>query len=283
MADKTLPGSYVSVNDFIKDATGINTATLQPAILPRFIARASRWADRKCRQPLYTTLNSDTLLLDSYPEGYSVDGSGFIKAFPAQFPIQTISSLSYQPPMTSTATVIDPTTAFAMNRWLRIEGYWSFLRKMDARLLLGYTAGFCINTTSAAVSAGATAIPMNTLPQIGVVSTETTLNGWQPGQLLEIQDDVNTELVTIASVSGLTINTVAPLAFAHTADTMLADPMFANAQQAVILLASVLIKTRGVGPVALRDENVRREPASQEDMDLENQADALLSDFKVYA
>ena len=52
MSDLTLPGSYISVQDFTQSNTGIDPGSLQAGELARFIFRASRRCDTICKQVL---------------------------------------------------------------------------------------------------------------------------------------------------------------------------------------------------------------------------------------
>jgi hypothetical protein len=282
--DTTLPGSYISVATFTNEATGLDLTTLNPGVLARKIQAASRWCDRICKQTLYATLDTVTLLENAEPDGFAISTSdGSLMLYPRQFPITSIVSINVSTFYGTTEMPVDLTTVGLFPRFAQVDG--AFLIKNSAiRIILQNTNGWCVSTTSAVAAAGASTISVNLLPQIGagLVGAEPILYGWLPGQVLEIQDGDATETVTILSTATNVITLTGTTQYRHAKDTMVMDPAFANAQQACMLKASDEIKSRGIGPVMLRDEAMEAADAKHgERHDDQAEAIDLLTDYMV--
>jgi hypothetical protein len=107
-----------------------------------------------------------------------------------------------------------------------------------------YVSGF--PHTSLAKAAKAKDSTLEVAPS---VPNGTELYGVYPGTQLTIHDGANTEVIVVASTSGLTLNLVSPLVYAHTLPTapnttrVSAIPWIV--EQATISLVSNLIKMRG--------------------------------------
>lgn len=103
-----------------------------------------------------------------------------------------------------------------------------------------YVNGFGNTFLSAAVSAGTTAIPVQ------------SVIGFYPGQTVTLWDGMNNENVTIASVGSTTITVSTGLTYAHgTGCNLSALP--ATVKQAVIHLVVGLVKQRGQGGLVLNE------------------------------
>lgn len=268
MADKTIPGSYISPGMFSQAGTGIDPNVFAPGELARYIYRASRRADKICKQTLYATQDTVQLLEDRSPEGYSIDlTDGLLKFFPKRFPIRQVVSLTQQfsssdapGPITSSWIHIESMAG----RWGWVEGTWFTYRHQmpPMYLVLVYQSGWLATTLSApSDNGGPGGVGRLTLtPQPG----QSNVIGVVAGQQIEIQD-ANPEIATVASVSGNVVTCTAPLATAtHAADTFVVEESFdeysfADVQQATINLTSFFIKQKGIAPLVLKDERV--EPA----------------------
>jgi|SRR5579859_2373287 len=292
MADKTLPGSYISVGDFTQALTGIDPSSLAAGELARVIYRASRRCDRICRQVLYSTLDSVQLLEDRQPEGYSVDLSdGILKFFPKRFPIRSVTSITQQFSSSDNPAAIQSSWIHidSSARWGWIEGTWSTYKRQMPPMYLQFTyVNGWLATTLAAVSnnSGPGGVGQLTLvPQPG----QATVQGIYAGQALEIQD-ATPEIAVVASVAGNVVTLTAPLTTpAHAADVFVVESSFdelsfADVQQATINLASFAIKNKGIAPLVLKDERIEPQRRKQlMDVDLFDEAVELLVPFTVQA
>jgi len=123
-----------------------------------------------------------------------------------------------------------------------------------------YVNGFPHTALAADVAAGAQTIEL--------VATSATggLFGVYPGTQLRIVDGVLSESVTVESVTGATITTAAPLAYAHATpaapDFTPVTALPADVDLAVIFFTTALIKTRGDNSLVL-DELTEPEHISQ--------------------
>jgi hypothetical protein len=289
--DVTLPGSYISTQDFTLDATGIDPSTLQTGSLARFIYRASRRVDRICKQVLYSTLDTVQLLEDRTPEGYSIDLSdGLLKFFPKRFPIRSVTSITQQFSSSDTPAAIQSSWIHVDSgmRWGWIEGTWSTYKRQLPPMYLVYTdVNGWLATTLSVVSAnsGPGGVGQLTLvPQPG----QATVQGVYPGQTLEIQD-TTPEIAVVASVSGNVVTLAAPLVTAaHAKDTFVVEQSFdelsfSDVQQATINLTAFYIKNKGIAPLVLKDEGIQPQRLSKVNYDLVDEAVELLVPFTVQA
>lgn len=289
MADKTLPGSYISIGDFTQALTGIDSAALAPGELARVIHRASRRCDRITRQVLYSTLDSVQLLEDRHPEGFSIDLSdGLLKFFPKRFPIRSVTSITQQFSSADTPAAITSSWIHidSSGRWGWVEGNWSAFKAdiPPTYLQLVYVNGWMATTLATASSnGGPSGVGLLTLvPQPGQASVQ----GIYAGQALEIQD-ATPEIVTVASVSGNVVTLTAPLTTsAHAADTFVVESSFnelsfSDVQQATINLTSFMIKNKGIAPLVLKDERIEPQSLSKTDRGLVEEAIDLLVPFTV--
>lgn len=112
-----------------------------------------------------------------------------------------------------------------------------------------YVNGYPHTSLAAAVTAGATTVT------VAPTDGSTGLLGVYTGTRMTIVDDVNTETFTVASVSGAVITTTAPLLYNHdvpgSPDFLPVTAIPADVEEAVILLVTTLIKTRGDNALAL--------------------------------
>lgn len=287
MPDLTLPGSYASVGLFTQTYTGIDVTVLKPGELARALDRSSRWVDRICKQTLYAQLDTVELYQDARPQGYSIDLSeDKLYLFPKKFPIRSITSLTQQysasdnpAAVTPSWIHIEPSARFA---W--VEGSWTMFRDQLPRmyLVLAYVNGFAVSTLTA--DAAAAQPVLNLTPPPG----QTAIQGFTPGQVLELQD-ATPETVTVLSVSGNQVTLTANLANPHSKDTMVIEPMFigdlgfGDVQQATMLLTQWLLKTKGIAPLQLRNEEVQPARAGGPEQELIDEATELLEPFTVHA
>ncbi|HEV2036887.1 MAG TPA: hypothetical protein VGU71_22275 [Candidatus Dormibacteraeota bacterium] len=284
--DTTLPGSYISTQDFSQSNTGIDPSTMPAGELARFIFRASRRCDRVCKQVLYSTLDTVQLLEDRSPEGYSIDLSdGILKLFPKRFPIRSITSVTQQfssseapAPIQSNWIHIDSGA-----RWAWIEGTWSsFKRQLPPMyLVFTYVNGWMATTLRSQAASGQAVL--NLVPQPG----QTTVQGIYAGQALEIQD-ATPEVVQVLSVAGNAVTLTANLVSTHAADTFVVESSynelsFSDVQLATLNFTAFFIKNKGIAPLVLKDERIEGQKISKSDFGLVEEAIDLLLPFTVQA
>lgn len=254
--------------------------------MARIIYRASRRADRICRQVLYSTTDTVQLLEDRAPEGFSVDLSdGILKFFPKRFPIRSIVSISQQFSSSDAPALIQASWIHVDSsaRWGWVEGTWSSYKRQfpPMYLVLTYVNGWMATTLAAPANSGQPVL--NLVPQPG----QATVQGVYAGQALEIQD-ATPEVVVVQSISGNAVTLTANLAFNHGVDTMAVETSFdelsfADVQQATLNIASFFIKEKGIAPLVLKDERVEPQRLSKTDRSLMDEAVELLQPFTVQA
>jgi|SRR5579872_3546522 len=286
MADLTLPGSYASTGVFTQTYTGIDPAALKPGELARALYRGSRWVDRICRQTLYAQLDTIEVHEDRSPQGFSVDlTDGLLKVFPKKFPIRSVVSLTQQYSSADTPAAI-PTSQIHIDPdsrsiWVEANLWPTFRHSMPPMyLLLSYVNGFAVTTLASQANAGQAVL--NLVPPPG----QTAVQGFYAGQMLSLQDAAP-ESVTVLSVSGNSVTLTANLAQNHPADTMVIEPIyqdlgFDDVQQATLLLTENLLKTKGIGPLVLKNDAVQASRQAPE-QDLVLEATQLLEPFTAFA
>ena len=113
-----------------------------------------------------------------------------------------------------------------------------------------YVSGWPHSTLAADVDAGGMSLTVNP-PVPGASEFFAAL----PGNPLTIKDGQNTETVVIESVSGLTVNTVSGLQYAHQVpeapDALSVTALPDNIEEACIALTNLLIKTQGMRAMIL--------------------------------
>ena len=282
----TLPGSYISRQDFTQAETGIDPGALPAGELERIIYRASRTADMMCKQVLYSTLDTVQVLEDRSPEGYSIDlTDGLLKIFPKRFPIRSVTSITQQFSSSNSPAAITSSWIHidSSARWIWVEGTWfSYKRQLPPMyLVLAYVNGWLATTLQSQAAGGQANLTL--VPQPG----QATVQGVYAGQILEIQD-ATPEVVTVQSISGNVVTLTANLASTHAADTFVVETSydelsFANVQQAVIHLTTYFIKEKGIAPLVLKDERIEPSRRTGPEQDLWDKAKELLLPFTVQA
>ena len=280
MPDTTLPGSYISVTDFSESYTGIDPSTLQPGELARAIRRASGLVDRHCKQILYSTVDAVTLMEGSSGQGFSINrNTGFIEAFPRQFPIQAVTSAGLRSTVTAPPVNIDPSLVQIARRYLIIEGDYRYYRMPgygQLMLDLNYTNGYPATTLATQASSGQAVAALVPQPRA------TTVQGFLPGVQVEFSDGTP-ETMTVQSVNGNNVTFTTNFTQTHNPDTFVSPPEFEPVKMATIWIVSYLIKTRGIGVVSLRDEAITAGKQGTGEQNLLADAIDALVDFTVYA
>lgn len=280
--DKTLPGSYVSVTEMNNAYTGLDLTTLQPGEVARAIRRASSWVDKICRQNLFASQDKVILAENNYPEGYTFDRrTGYLMLFPKQFPINSITSLSYQYGINPVQpTTLDTAFCQIFPRYIMVQTSFllSHIQPYPDPLLLTltYLNGYAAALTASPVASGQATATF--VPQPG----QATVQGFTPGTVVEFQDGLP-ETMTVLSVSNNVVTFTTNFANTHAADIMAAPLSFAIPQQATINIASYLLKEKGLGPMALHDNAFTSNKQNDLPRDLLVDCEEMLVDYIVYS
>lgn len=229
--------SDLSSADLVIEASGPGSSAAQTAELTRLIARASSVVDQWTYQPLYAHTRTDTRPL--------VPDSGSQRlAFRCQdFPVRSLVSARWMGsinagwnPLADPAVVIlgdldvGHQIVFASGPWL---GYGSW-GAPPVILQTTYVAGYPNAALSAAVSAGATTLPVDTTVGMAV------------GDGYTLYDSAATETVTVASVGTSSVTITTGLVNAHAAGIRLGNLPEA-VTLATIWLVNAMVKTRRAG------------------------------------
>ena len=283
---------YLTTQEYLTSPTAVDTTSLgstaasgntaaQTAALAVAIARASSWADSICHQVLAATSDTDPV------RRYRVNRWGNVRVPLRYRPVLEIDAVTVG--MTpSTMAALDSNDAADI----------AFIGTSVVEIpVLGLTP-----PTSALSYYGSGGITLNSWPLVQV----TYVNGWPnttlatspgqpsttwtvasalgiyPGTQLTFYDGMNTELATVASVTGNTVTLTAATAYNHpTGCSVSALPP--AVKQAVVCLTSVIIKTRGseavemeAGPEGTPSKEEAAEAGAVEDM---GEAVDLLTEF----
>ena len=246
----TIP--YLTIEEYKNAPTAIDLDNLvfnsqdpdaQDAELRNVIGRASSWADTQCNQVLGATLETEQQRTRITPS----DGS--IRLHPRFSPIVALTDFNYGYP-TNMASLGDCSIAWIEEQEIIIPnaqlGNWtsqgplsfgSYNGGYQNEIFVRYTyvAGFT-NTVVATPSAiGATQI---------IVSNPV---GITAGQMLNIYDGMNTELITVANTyvfGSTTVPVTNPMLYAHDVDTSV-SALPPAIKEAVILITTAFLKVRG--------------------------------------
>ncbi len=259
---------YISVSMYNFAPTAMDTSALVPGgsasdqvqSLFDTINRASRWADR------YVFGSDPAAKGASLAATLSVESAtvrivrGSLRLICDYKPILEVTGVDIGVDALTLASVGDSTASritfgrrtiyvpvssnyFMTNNQQVSQQYITTSSGMEAYCVWSYVSGYPHTSLASNVAAGATTVPL--------VSTDGNggLYGVYPGTQMAIKDGVNTETFQVASVSGSTITTVQPLAYAHTVpsapDFLPVTALSDDITLAVIFLTTALIKTRG--------------------------------------
>ena len=232
---------YITAAEYMASPTGVNVSQLVPRGTPEqnddalriVIERASSYADTFCRQVLAATL-------DTQSGRYRIQRTGFLQIPAERSPIIAVNSIkvgftpssltdigTYENVWIDRKVVSFPIQTVKMQPLVN-----SLYTDGRAYAVMTYVNGYANTLTTASATAGATSLTVDST--LGVV----------PGMELSIYDPAVTETVTVVSVTDTTITIAAPLQFNH-ATGVSVSCLPPAVKQAVVLLASALIKTRG--------------------------------------
>lgn len=228
---------YVTPGEFIAAGTGVNVATLvvggsteqNTDALEAKILAASGMADSFCNQVLACTTE---VLAGNFRITDSV-----LKVPVTQLPIVQVNGISVGSPQKMTELDTLEYVTFPYPNVVAFPYAGGNGGRVD--VVMNYIAGFANTRLAAAAALGATVLTVgNTL---GIV----------PGLQMTIADSGKTERVIVIDTTATTVTLATPTRFQH-AEGVSLSALPAAIKQAVILLTSVLIKTRGTQAVVLQ-------------------------------
>lgn len=246
----TIP--YLTLEEYKSAPTAIDLDNLvwnsqdpdvQDAELRNVIGRASSWADTYCNQVLGATVETEQQRTRITPS----DGS--IRLHPRFSPIVALTDFNYGYP-TNMANLGDCSSAWIEEQEIIIPntqlGNWtsqgplsfgSYNGGYQNEIFVRYTyvAGFTNTYVAEPSDVGDTQI---------VVHDGT---GITAGQMLNIYDGSDTELVTVADTyvfGSTTVPVTRPMVYAHNADTSV-SALPPAIKEAVILITTAFLKVRG--------------------------------------
>lgn len=232
---------YITPAEYMASPTGVNVSQLVPRgteaqnddALATMIARASAYADAFCKQVLSATKEVTA-------GRYRVQRSGLMRIPVTYSPIVAVESVAigYSPsamvPLTDMSNVwVDrKVVTFPIGSTPILPVFGATAPDGKAYVIVDYVNGFANTLLSAPVAAGATSITVDSI--VGIYA----------GLELTIYDPGATETRVVSAVSGNTVTFNSPVLFSHeTGNNVSALPD--SIKQAVVLLTSALIKTRG--------------------------------------
>lgn len=246
----TIP--YLTLEEYKNAPTAIDLDNLvfnsqdpeaQDAELRNVIGRASSWADTYCNQVLGATLETEQQRTRITPS----DGS--IRLHPRFSPIVALTDFNYGYP-TNMANLGDCSNAWIEEQEIIIPnaqlGNWT----SQGPLSFGsYNGGyqneiFVRYTYVAGYTNTVVAVP-SLVGDTQIIVTNPT--GITAGQMLNIYDGLNTELVTVANnyvFGNATVPLAAPMLYAHDIDTSV-SALPPAIKEAVILITTAFLKVRG--------------------------------------
>jgi hypothetical protein len=261
--------SYLTVAEYVNSPTAVNvsqlvaggTALQNADALVQVLARASSWADTICHQVLAATLETQIGKFRQRPDGISV-----VVDFT---PVVQVVSVAIGSKATALIELTD-LSGVDIDRKVLILPVAALPSTADrVAVRVAYVAGFANGITIVAAAAGASTLTLDNTLGVG------------PGMSLMVYDPGTSEAVTVASTSGNTITLAAPLRYPH-ATGVNASAMPPIIKQAVVLLASALIKTKGAQAIVM--QSMSGQPSSKQARDVngtdeESLARMMLRDF----
>ncbi len=262
----TISLPYISPSEYRFAPTSVGTQTLVPGAvspqtaslqsLSQVLMRASQWVNEICFPTpdgsLAATLITDSTIAKIKP-------SGNVVLICNVRPIREVISVAVGPnssqlsPLTESAasaivvakaTITIPSFATGSGP-APYFGLWPSING-EVFILWQYVAGFPHTALASDVALGATTIDVTATNLAG--NGLTGVDAFTLPMQFRIIDGANTETVTAAAVSGLTLTLAQPTQFAHTVpaspDFLAVTSIPANIEQATISLTNVLIKMR---------------------------------------
>jgi hypothetical protein len=264
------PIPYLSISQYKYAPTAMDTSDLvvsgtaadQDRALADTLRRASAWADRIC------------FGADAAAKGASLAATLSVQV--AQVPVLgrqlrlvcdykpviQVNGIDLGPSMNALAPLADPTGIRIGRRTIyvplsagivgRDNGAFTFSTAGSSYAVVwSYVNGYPHTQLASAVTAGSSTV------NVAATDGGTGLLGVLNGMRMTIVDGVDTETFVVASVSGTTITTATPLLYDHALpaapDFLPVTSIPSDVEEAVILLSTVLIKTRGDNSLVLEE------------------------------
>ena len=237
----TVTSPYITPAEYLASPTGVNVSQLVPRgtedqnadALKTVIIRASSYADQICRQVLAATRDIES-------GRYRLQRGGVLR-IPATFsPVIAVEQITVGFAPSSMATVTDMSNVWVDRKVVTtpigtlplVPTYGALAPDGRVYATMTYINGWANGLLTSAASTGNTTL---------IVDNPL---GMAPGVQLTIFDSGKTEVIYVQSVSGNTITLTTPLVYDHAVGVNVSA--FPDAiKQAIVLLTSALIKTRG--------------------------------------
>ena len=262
------PIPYISNSQYAFAPTAMDVSNLidggtpaaQTRALADVIRRASAWADRVCFGADAAAKGASLAATLSVQSAQLPVLGGELRLVCDYKPIIQVNGVDLGANMASLAPLADASVISIGRRTIYVPLSAGIVGRDNGALLMSpqgsrytvvwsYVNGYPHTSLAAGVVAGASSIT------VAATDGGTGLLGVLPGMRMSIVDGQNTESFTVDTVTGSTITTKAPLAFPH---ALPASPDFLpvtaipdEVEQAVILMTTALIKTRGDNSLVL--------------------------------
>ncbi len=251
---------YITAQEYLQAPTGEDATNLvkgdQAASmveLGNLIARASSLADLRCNQVLAATSDTESVRA-------AVSRDGYLHLHPRYWPILELVSLSYGTDPANIAALTDLSGVWVEPQELTVPlGSLKFSSAgplqfgtpaySGSQLFVRYTYQNGYPTTLLASALNAPGTQITVADATGVIGGLTSLI---------IYDGAQTETVHVASVAGNVLTLSAATTFAHPTVGVSVSALPPAVKEAVILLTTSLIKTKGTGAIiapGMRSQN----------------------------
>ena len=238
------------------------TASDQERALADTLRRASGWVDRVCFGADPAAKGASLAATLTVQSAYLPVLGRELRLTCDYKPIIQVNGIDLGASMSTLAPLADPSNVRIGRRTVYVPVSAGIVGRDNGAILTPTTGNNCMVVWSyvngyphtklaADVAANAQTV------QVAATDGSTGLLGVVAGMRLTIVDGVNTETFTVNTVTDATITTTAPLAYDHTIPE---DPDFLavtsipdEVEQAVIFMATALIKTRGDNSLVLAE------------------------------
>lgn len=293
-----VPVTYVSNSQYAFAPTAMDVADLVPngsnqqqaESLAGVLGRASAWADRYCFGADPAAKGASLAATISVEAAYLRPLGGSLRLACDYKPIVSVVGVDVGFGPTSVQS-IGPSAAASLRFGRRtiyvpacdlpaFTGRVPFPQTPKVYVVWSYVNGYPHTSLAATVSEGATVLP------VAATDGGSTVLGVVPGTRLTIVDGAFTETVTVTAVNGTSL-TVTALANTHTLpdspDFLPVTAMPQDVAQAVIFLATALIKTRGDNSLVLDEITEPRQirPSAGDEFSDVGMARQLLAPYRV--
>ncbi len=251
--------------ELIQAATGIDWATiaetpgasaaLQTIEQQNLIDRASGFIANFCHQRLDATTDNEQDIVSGISTKTWIDGNGWLWLRTDYFPVLSVSAMSWAVlgggvptynALTPANLWIQGGGGFRFNRIADYSQDWRFARIGPLGIKLTYVNGWPNAILNNSVTAGSNKT-LNVDTTLGMTPTPGITG---IGQTLTIYDGVNTEVVTVQSVTDGANFIVPTLQFAHAAGVRV-SALPADIVEAMVLVCMEFARERGVDAIIM--------------------------------